>query len=131
MKIEDLWHALRGEAVETQRRVDAHHPLDIYADFEPPERPGLVLFCPSPAARLSTTQIDWDRTAPAAGRSLDATCVPGGTETDWVFTELCRDIIDSTRIGIDPARAGSVVLARIERWRSLFLADSADWIDPR
>jgi hypothetical protein len=42
-----------------------------------------------------------------------------------VFSELCRDIVDSTRTGIDPTRAGSIILSRIERWRALFLADSA------
>jgi hypothetical protein len=125
MKIEDLWHALRGEAVETQRRVDAHHPLDIYADFEPPERPGLVLFCPSqPPDYQPLKSIGIERRQRQDGRwtlrvFLEEPKLIG------VFTELCRDIIDSTRIGIDPARAGGVVLARIERWRSLFLADSA------
>ena len=40
MRIEELWTTLRREAVEAQRRVDATHPLDLYADFEPPDRPG-------------------------------------------------------------------------------------------
>jgi hypothetical protein len=42
-----------------------------------------------------------------------------------IFSELCRDIVDSTRVGIDPMRAGTVVLTRIERWRTLLQADSS------
>jgi hypothetical protein len=124
MKIEDLWLALRGEAVETQRRVDADHPLDIYADFEPPDRPGLVLFCPNqPPDYQSLRSIGIERRQRQDGRwtlrvFLEEPKLIG------VFTELCRDIVESTRSGIDPTRAGSVVLARIERWRALFLADS-------
>lgn len=125
MKIEDLWHSLRGEPVEAQRRVDADHPLDIYADFEQPDRPGLVLFCPNqPPDYQSLKAIRIERRQRQDGRwtlrvFLEEPKLIG------VFTELCRDIIDSTRIGIDPMRAGSVVLARIERWRALLLADSA------
>jgi len=44
-RIEELWTSLRRESVEAQRRVDATHPLDLYVDFEQPDRPGLVLFC--------------------------------------------------------------------------------------
>src|ERR1017187_2662651 len=125
MKIEDLWHSLRGQTVEAQRRVDADHPLDIYADFEPPDRPGLVLFCPNqPPDYQSLKAIQIERRQRQAGRwtlrvFLEEPKLIG------VFTELCRDIIDSTRAGIDPMRAGSIVLARIERWRTLLLADSA------
>jgi hypothetical protein len=39
-----------------------------------------------------------------------------------VFTELCRDIITFTRVGAEHERAASIVLSRIERWRSLLLA---------
>lgn len=42
-----------------------------------------------------------------------------------VFTELCRDIIAFTRSGAEPERAGSIVLSRIERWRSLLLSGPA------
>jgi Putative PD-(D/E)XK family member, (DUF4420) len=125
MKIEDLWHALRGETVESQRRVDANHPLDIYADFEPPDRPGIVVICPNqPPEYQSLKSIGIQRRQRHDGRwtlrvFLEEPKLIG------VFTELCRDIVDSTRIGIDPTRAGSIVLARIERWRALFLAESA------
>jgi hypothetical protein len=125
MKIEDLWHSLRGPTVEAQRRIDADHPLDIYADFEPPDRPGLVLFCPNqPPDYQSLKSIHIERRQRQDGRwtlrvFLEEPKLIG------VFTELCRDIIDSTRVGIDPLRAGSIVLARIERWRTLLLANPA------
>lgn len=125
MKIEDLWHAMHGKAVETQRRVDADHPLDIYADFEPPDRPGIVVLCPNqPPQYESLKSIGIERRQRQDG-SWTLRVYLEEPKLIGVFTELCRDIIDSTRVGIEPMRAGTVVLARIERWRSLFLAESA------
>lgn len=124
-KIEELWHSLRGEAVGAQRRVDSDHPLDIYADFEPPDRPGLVLLCPNqPPDYQSLKAIRIERRQRQDGRWTLRVFLEE-PRLMAVFTELCRDIIDSTRVGIDPVRAGSIVLARIERWRSLLLVDSA------
>jgi hypothetical protein len=122
VKIEDLWSALRRETTGAQRRVDAAHPLELYADFEPPDRPGLILLC---AQR------------PTHGPSLKALRIERRQRQDgmWtlriildeppllpVFAELCNDIIESTRTGVPPARAPGAVLARIDRWRSLMQA---------
>lgn len=41
--IERLWESLRRSTTAVQQRVDATHPLDLYADFEPPDRPSLLL----------------------------------------------------------------------------------------
>lgn len=124
-KIEELWHSLRGDSVATQRRVDAEHPLDLYADFEPPDRPGLVLVCVNrPPDFQSLQAIRIERRQRHDGRwvlrvSLDE------PKLIMVFTELCRDIVDFTRTGAEPERAGSIVLSRIERWRSLLLSGPA------
>ena len=125
MKIEELWHSLRREAVGSQRRVDAEHPLDIYADFEPPNRPGIVLICSNqPPPYESLKAIGIERRQRLDGRWTlrvfleEPKLMP-------VFTELCRDVIDSTRAGVDPMRAAGIVLARIDRWRALLLADTA------
>lgn len=124
-RIEDLWGSLRRETTGAQRRVDATHPLDLYADFEQPDQPGLVLFC---AAR------------PPDAPSLKAIGIVRRQRQDglWslrisleeprllpVFTELCRDIIEVTRSGVDHVRASSLVLSRIERWRNLMETESA------
>jgi hypothetical protein len=117
--IEELWASLRTNAQEAQRRVDSSHPLDLYADFEQPDRPGIVVFCaarPPDAAPLKSIGIE--RRQRQDGRwSLrifleEPKLLP-------VFAELCRDVIEYTRIGIDPSRAGGPVLTRIERWRNL------------
>lgn len=122
-KIEELWSTLRREEVSVQRRVDARHPLDLYADFERPDRPGLVLFsqtCPPEAPTLKAIGIE--RHQRHDGRwSLrifleEARLLP-------VFAELCRDIIDCTRTGVDDLRASGVILSRIDRWRSLLQAE--------
>jgi hypothetical protein len=124
-RIEEIWSALRREAAGAQRRVDATHPLDLYADYEQPDRPGLVLFCElQPNDPPSLKAIGIERRQRHDGRwamriSLsDPRLLP-------VFAELCGDIIDFTRNGVDEARASGTVLSRIERWRNLMQAQSA------
>ncbi len=119
MRIEDLWTSLRTETVEAQRRVDSDHPLDLYADFEQPDRPGLVLFCderPNDAPPLKAVEIG--RRQRQDGRwsmrifLAEPRLLP-------VFAELCRDIIEFTRHNAQSAQPSGLVLSRIERWRSL------------
>jgi hypothetical protein len=126
MTIEQLWHALRGAAGETvQRRVDAQHPLDLYVDFEPPDRPGLVAVCPRQPPNI---------------RALRAVTVESGRRGDgrWtlrlsldvpallpVFAALCRDIIEFTRSGVTEDRLAAAVVARVEHWRNLLEKDAS------
>jgi len=124
-RIEELWAALRGKSTGAQRRVDATHPLDLYADFDPPHRPGLVVFSQArPPDAPVLRAIGIERRQREDGRwSLrifleEPQLLP-------VFAELCRDIIEFTRTGVDPERAGGPVLSRIERWRNLMQARSA------
>lgn len=125
MKIEDLWTALRREALAVQRRVDASHPLDLYADFEPPAQPGLVLFCDEqPNESPSMQAIGIDRRRRHDGRwALRVFLEEPRLFT--VFSELCRDIIESTRQNPRAAPPSTQVLSRIERWRSLLQPQSA------
>jgi hypothetical protein len=125
MKIEDLWHSLRREAIGAQRRVDAEHPLDIYADFEQPDRPGLLLICPNqPPDYRPLKAIRIERRVRQDGRWALRVFLEE-PKLMAVFTELCRDIVDSTRVGTDPMQLATIVLARIERWRALLQADTA------
>lgn len=118
--IEELWQSL-GAAGPTvlHRRVDDTHPLEVYAEFEPPDRPGLLLLCPG---------------RPPTARQLRTMEISSGLRQDgrwWlrlsltqpalrpVFAGLCRDLVASTRHGVDSAAAAAAVLARLERWRSL------------
>ena len=123
MRIEELWTSLRREAVEAQRRVDATHPLDLYADFEPPDRPGLILLCDErPNDSPSLRAIGIERRHRQDGRwSMrifleEPRLLP-------VFAELCRDIIEFSRHNAGSALPSGLVLSRIERWRSLMLPE--------
>lgn len=119
MRIEELWSSLRREAVEVQRRVDAGHPLDLYADFEQPDRPGLILFCderPNDAPSLKAIGIDRRRRQDGRWSMRIFLEEP---RLLAVFAELCRDIIEFTRHAAHNARPSGLVLSRIERWRSL------------
>ena len=122
--IEELWQALRRSSLDAaQRRVDAGHPLDLYVDFEPPDRPGLVAICPSrgPAIRpLRAVAVDQGQRAD--GRwfirlSLDEPhLLP-------VFAALCRDIVEFARSGVNADQLASVILSRLDHWRKLLEQD--------
>ena len=105
------------------RRIDETHPLELYAEFEQPDRPGLVLFCPA---------------KPPDARPLRTLCIDRGRRQDgrwWlrlslsspdlqpVFAALCRDIVTFTRSGIKDTAAAAAILTRLERWRALLEGD--------
>lgn len=124
-RIEDLWGSLRRETTGAQRRVDATHPLDLYADYEQPDQPGLVLFCnarPPDAPSLKAIGIERRRRHDGSWSLRISLEEPRLLP---VFAELCRDIIEFTRSGVEPVRAGGLVLSRIERWRNLMQTESA------
>ncbi|MBF0185832.1 MAG: PD-(D/E)XK motif protein [Magnetococcales bacterium] len=122
--IDALWDDLRTNSdAKLHRRVDDHHPLDLYAEFEPPDKPGLVLFSPS---------------KPPEPRQMKAIAIERGQRHDakwWlrlslhesslrtVFAGLCQDIISFTRSGVAAEAAPAAVLARVERWRDLLEGD--------
>lgn len=124
--IEDVWRQLAAAAEgRAQTRVDAAHPLDIYADVQPPDRVGLIAVC---GAR------------PPGVRPMRALSVEQGRRGDgrWalrlallerqllpVFAALCRDVVACTRSGVDEARLGQVVVQRILHWRSLLEREAA------
>lgn len=121
--IEQLWNELRL-AGGGQRRVDASHPLDVYVDFELPDRPGLVAVCAScPGYSRSLRALQVEERLRADGRWTlriilrEPTLLP-------VFAALCRDIIAFSRTGIDQAALPQAVIGRIERWRSLLEGDA-------
>lgn len=124
MRIEELWSSLRREASEAQRRVDATHPFDLYADFEQPDRPGLILFCderPNNAPPLKAIGIDCRQRQDGRWAMRIFLEEP---QLLPVFAELCRDIIEFTRLNAQGAQASGMVLSRIERWRNLMQAHS-------
>jgi Putative PD-(D/E)XK family member, (DUF4420) len=118
--IEQLWQSLAGEGRSALfRRVDETHPLELYAELEQPNRPGLVLFC---------------NQKPPEARSLLALRIDQGHRPDglwWlrlslyapvlqpVFAGLCRDIIAFTGSGVTETGAAAAILSRVERWRRL------------
>ncbi len=118
--IEQLWQSLEGEGhAALFRRVDESHPLELYAELEQPNRPGLVLFCnrkPPEARSLLALRIDQGHRPD--GRwwlrlSLSAPVLQP------VFAGLCRDIIAFTRSGVAEPGAAAAILSRVERWRRL------------
>lgn len=118
-RIEDLWTALHREAVGSQRRVDASHPLDLYADFEPPDRPGLILVCDErPPEAPPMEAIGIERRKRQDGRWSMRVLLEEPRLLP-VFTELCRDIVEFTRENSGAGLPSGLVLSRIARWRSL------------
>lgn len=124
--VEQLWRELRESGGEGgQRRIDSIHPHDIYADFVPPDRPGLVVVCshrPADIQPLRSMDI-------ASGRRSDGqwTLHLSLIEPSLVavFAALCSDIIESTRTSVASKNLAEAVVSRIERWRALMLRDRA------
>lgn len=124
--IEQIWAELQTSGGGSrQRRIDSTHPLDLYADFDPPDKPGLVAVC---------------GILPPDCRPLRALALEHGQRSDgrWalrlslreprllaVFAALCRDIVAVTRSGIDERRLASAVLGRLDHWRTLLERDGA------
>lgn len=117
--IEEVWDDLRRVGFQSQRRIDALHPHDLYADFEPPDQVGMVIVCSH---------------RPEDFRPMRAIAVEVGQRADsrWslrlallqplllpVFAAFCRDIISFTREGTSHVDLGNAVLSRLNRWRSL------------
>ncbi|NBC33547.1 MAG: PD-(D/E)XK motif protein [Alphaproteobacteria bacterium] len=117
--IEALWQSIRRGGREAQQRVDQFHPLDLYADFRLPDRPGLMLITGQrPPDHFMPRAISLESGLRNDGRwsvrmSLE---VPGLLP---VFAELCRDIIEALRKDVPDRRAASAFIDRIERWRLL------------
>jgi len=125
MKIEEIWESLRRTGAASQRRLDAQHPCDLYADFEPPDQVGLVAICDG---------------RPILPRPMRAIAVEAGQRADgrWslrlalqqpalapVFAALCRDVSAATLSGITAVDLAPAVLGRLHRWRSLLERDAA------
>lgn len=124
--IEDLWHQLATAAVSTaQTRVDATHPLDIYADLQSSDRVGLIAVCgarPPEVRPMRALGIEVGRRMDGRWTLrlslLEPALLP-------VFAALCRDIVACTRSGVEEARLGNVVVQRIVHWRTLLEREAA------
>jgi Putative PD-(D/E)XK family member, (DUF4420) len=125
MMIEEIWDSLRRTGAASQRRLDAQHPCDLYADFEPPDQVGLVAICDG---------------RPILPRPMRAIAVEAGLRADgrWslrlalqqpalapVFAALCRDVAAATLSGTTAIDLAPTVLARLHRWRALLERDAA------
>jgi len=122
--IDDAWRALKTSSDHLLHiRIDETHPLDFYAEFEKPDRPGLVLICSSkPPATDSLRAVAIEQGIRADGKwwlrlSLSA------PELRAVFSALCKDIIAFTRSGTDAKAAPNAVLKRLSRWKELLDED--------
>ena len=124
--IEQLWQELRlagGPAL--QRRVDSSHPLDLYVDFEAPNRPGLVAVCahqPPTVRPLRAVTVEHGRRGDGRWTLRLSLDMPGLLP---VFAALCRDIIDFTRTGVGEERLAAAVVGRLDRWRHLLEKDAS------
>jgi hypothetical protein len=124
ISIELLWQQLRSSSSNTaQIRVDAEHPLDLYADFQAPDTVGFVAIC---------------GTKPPTVRPMHALSIDEGKRSDgrWtfrfslieinllpVFAALCRDIVACSRSGVDELCLGTIIVQRLIHWRTLLESD--------
>lgn len=125
-KIESLWTGLRLTGAAAQRRVDADHPCDLYADIDAEGRVGLIAVCVS---------------RPIQPPVLNAVAVDVGERDDGrftlryslqrasllpIFAQFCEDIVQvSARAAVQGSDCGSTMLERLKRWRALLERDQA------
>src|SRR5262245_60798155 len=111
--IEQLWNELRTSfGGSRQRRIDASHPLDLYADFDAPDRPGFVAVCGARAVDPPSLRcLAIEQGARADGR-WSLRLVLTVPQLIPVFAALCRDIIASTRDGVDQTQLADAVIRR-------------------
>lgn len=124
--IEGLWAGLRLAGAAAQRRVDADHPCDLYADIDVEGRVGLIAICTS---------------RPVQPPVLSAIAVEIGERDDGrftlryslqrsgllpIFAQFCEDIIrTSACAAAERADCCTTMLERLRRWRALLERDQA------
>jgi len=128
--IEELWQSLRTSTSQVHRRVDSTHPLELYAEFDPPDQYGLVLFSHrEPPEPRPLRSLHMDRGLRPDGRWWLRLSIEGRT-LQAVFAGLCRDIIVFTRANVGDDAAGAVILSRVDRWRKLLQGELRGLSEP-
>jgi hypothetical protein len=125
-KIESLWAGLRLTGVAAQRRIDADHPCDLYADIDEAGHVGLIAICvarPAQPPVLSAISVDIGQRDD--GRftlrfSLQrASLLP-------IFPQFCEDVAQvSAHADAQGADCSQTMLERLKRWRALLERDQA------
>ncbi len=125
MTIEELWASLRQSGLSAQQRIDTTHPRDVYADFEAPDRVGIVAVCGRrPASPRPMQAVSIERGERSDGRwTLRLTLAQVALHP--VFAALCNDIVVHTRKGVSERNMGPAVLARLAHWRALLERSAA------
>lgn len=125
-KIESLWAGLRLAGAAAQRRIDADHPCDLYADVDAAGRVGLVAVCASrpvqpPALNVIAVEIgERDDGRFTLRYSLERASLLS------IFAQFCEDIIQvSARAASQDPDCGDVMLERLKWWRALLERNQA------
>lgn len=103
------------------RRVDADHVADFYWSVTHDGEPQLVLETPTvdPAPRLPTLRGLKARIVPQGqGRSRLSLCLVDPSLQD-IFSRLCRDLVDASRVADNEHAAAQVAIRRTWRWHHL------------
>lgn len=108
-----------------QRRVDADHPCDLYADYEPSGRIGLIGICrscPATPPPLSAIQVDIGERPDSRWTLRFSLLRPSLLP---IFAALCQDIVRATATLSQKADCAAVMVERLQRWRALLERDRA------
>jgi len=125
LTIDALWREMQAGGMAGQRRVDADHPCDLYADCEPGGRLGLIAICRSRPAKpppLSAIQVDIGE-RPDSRWTLRYSLQKPSLQS--IFAALCQDIVRATAALPPAGDCGQVMLDRLQRWRTLLERDRA------
>ena len=119
-RIEELWDAVRSQTTEQNvfRRVDEHHPLDLYAGIDSAGDRVLLLVTevvPDDAPSTGAVAVSVQQREDAEWAVIVRLSRP---ELAELFGRLCQDLVDTTRMATKTEGA-VLLLRRLQRWRRL------------
>lgn len=125
--LERLWEDLKRAGGGVQRRIDETHPLALYADYDLPQKPGLVLVSPRRPPDYTSIQSIKIETRQRDDGKWSLRMMLETPVLEPVFAELCRDIVEYTRENVEPSAGPSAFLNRVDRWRRLLERGAAEF----
>jgi hypothetical protein len=120
MQIEELWDVVSAQTNEPNifRRVDEHHPLDLYAGIDRDGHRVLLLvteLAPEDLPTAGAVEVVVQQREDAEWAVLLRLARP---ELSELFGRLCQDLVDTTRTATKPEGA-ALLMNRLQRWRRL------------
>jgi hypothetical protein len=129
--LEQHWKELKPDAHSPAfKRVDDRHVLDLYVGVEPTGARVLLLLTDTepPPVPAAPRGFDIEKGQRSDGRWALTVCLRM-PDLSRLFSHLCEDLVEASRIGCLPADGGRFVMDRIARWSRLLARGPQDGLN--